>query len=61
MPVASSNWPMRSSSIYSPQLHTFTTGWELVARWFNGVQSAVELPTRLTLGFGTLLLAHVAR
>ena len=22
---------MRSSSIYSPQLHTFTTGWELVA------------------------------
>ena len=38
----------------------FFQGWGGFARWFNGVQSAVELPTRLTLGFGTLLLAHVA-
>ena len=38
----------------------FFQGWGGFARWCNGVQSAVELPTRLTLGFGTLLLAHVA-
>ena len=38
----------------------FFQGWGGFARWFNGVQSTVELPTRLTLGFGTLLLAHVA-
>lgn len=35
-------------------------GWGIVARWLNGAQSAVEVPTRLTLGFTTLLLAHVA-
>ncbi len=34
--------------------------WGGFARWFNGVQSAVVLPTRLTLGLGTLLLAHIA-
>ena len=38
----------------------FFQGWGAFAKWFNGVQSAVELPTRLTLGLGTLLLAHVA-
>ena len=38
----------------------FFQGWGSFARWFNGLQSAVELPTRLTLGFGTLLLAHIA-
>ena len=38
----------------------FFQGWETFARWFNGVQSAVELPVRLTLGFGTMLLAHIA-
>ncbi|MBD5161000.1 MAG: extracellular solute-binding protein [Oscillibacter sp.] len=38
----------------------FFQGWGSFARWFNGIQSAVELPTRLTLGFGTLLLAHIA-
>ncbi len=37
----------------------FFNGWGGFARWFNGVQSAVELPTRLTLGLGTLLIAHV--
>ncbi len=35
-------------------------GWGLFAGWFNGVQSAIELPTRLTMGFATLLLAHIA-
>ena len=34
--------------------------WSDIAHWFNSVQSFVELPTRMTLGFGTLLLAHVA-
>ena len=38
----------------------FFQGWETFARWFNSVQSAVELPDRLVLGFTTLLLAHVA-
>ncbi len=38
----------------------FFQGWGFFARWFNSVQSAVELPERLVLGFGTLLLAHVA-
>ena len=37
----------------------FFQGWGTFARWFNSVQSAVELPDRLVLGFGTLLLAHV--
>ena len=34
--------------------------WSDIAKWFNSVQSFVELPTRMTLGFSTLLLAHVA-
>ena len=38
----------------------FFQGWGAFARWFNSIQSAVELPDRLVLGFGTLLLAHVA-
>ena len=33
--------------------------WSDFAGWFNSIQTAVELPTRLTLGFGTLLIAHV--
>ncbi len=37
----------------------FFQGWGIFARWINSVQSAVELPDRLVLGFGTLLLAHV--
>ncbi|MCI9121723.1 MAG: extracellular solute-binding protein [Oscillibacter sp.] len=37
----------------------FFTFWSDFAAWFNGIQGAVTLPTRLTLGFGTLLLAHV--
>ena len=38
----------------------FFSLWSDFAVWFNGVQHFVELPTRLTLGFGTLLIAHVA-
>ena len=38
----------------------FFQGWGAFAKWFNSIQSAVELPDRLVLGFGTLLLAHVA-
>ena len=38
----------------------FFQGWGSFARWFNGLQGAVKLPDRLVLGFGTLLLAHVA-
>lgn len=34
--------------------------WGGFARWFNAAQTAVVLPERLTLGFGTLLLAHIA-
>ena len=35
-------------------------GWRMFARWFNSVQDTMELPLRLTLGFVTLLLAHIA-
>ena len=38
----------------------FFQGWGTFARWFNSIQSAVELPDRMVLGFTTLLLAHVA-
>ena len=38
----------------------FFTMWSRFALWFNGVQGLVVLPSRLTLGFGTLLIAHVA-
>ena len=37
----------------------FFTFWGDFSVWFNGVQSVVVLPERLTLGFGTLLIAHV--
>ena len=37
----------------------FFNGWGAFAGWFNGLQSAVVLPERLTMGFGTLLIAHV--
>ncbi|MCI8398449.1 MAG: extracellular solute-binding protein [Oscillibacter sp.] len=37
----------------------FFTFWSGFAVWFNGVQSVIVLPGRLTLGFGTLLIAHV--
>ena len=34
--------------------------WGRFARWCNGAQDLFELPERLVLGFGTLLLAHIA-
>ena len=37
----------------------FFAFWGDFAAWFNGVQHFVQLPERLTLGFGTLLIAHV--
>ena len=37
----------------------FFAFWSGFAAWFNGAQSLVTLPERLTLGFGTLLIAHV--
>jgi len=37
----------------------FFTFWSDFAVWFNGVQHFITLPSRLTLGFGTLLIAHV--
>ena len=37
----------------------FFNGWHSFAVWVNGWQSLVVLPERLTLGFGTLLIAHV--
>ena len=38
----------------------FFMAWSSLAQWFNSVQTAVELPERLTMGFTTLLLAHIA-
>ena len=37
----------------------FFAFWKDFALWFNSIQSFVELSTRLTLGFGTLLIAHI--
>ena len=37
----------------------FFAFWKDFALWFNSIQSFMELPTRLTLGFGTLLIAHI--
>ena len=34
--------------------------WGDFASWINSIQSLVYLPTRLNLGFGTLLLAHIS-
>ena len=37
----------------------FFTGWSGFADWVNSIQSVFHLPERLTLGFGTLLIAHI--
>ena len=37
----------------------FFDGWGAFAGWVNSWQSAVVLPERLTMGFGTLLIAHI--
>jgi len=34
--------------------------WSSFAEWINSVQTFVQLPERLTLGFGTLLIAHIS-
>ena len=34
--------------------------WGDFASWINSIQSLIYLPTRLNLGFGTLLLAHIS-
>ena len=34
--------------------------WRSFARWFNDAQDMMELPVRMTLGFASLLIAHVA-
>ena len=36
----------------------FFNGWVGFARWFNAL-GLFHLPTRLTMGFGTLLIAHI--
>ena len=33
--------------------------WNNIAVWFNSVQSLITLPTKLNMGFGTLLIAHI--
>ena len=33
--------------------------WGDFARWVNSIQGLITLPTRLTMGFGTLLIAHI--
>ena len=35
--------------------------WSDFASWFNGLQHLIRLPTRLTMGFGTLLIAAMDR
>ncbi len=37
----------------------FFAFWKDFALWFNSIQSLVELPTRITMGFWTLLIAHI--
>ena len=37
----------------------FFNGWGAFAGWVNSWQSAIVLPERLTMGFGTLLIAHI--
>lgn len=37
----------------------FFAFWGDFAAWFNSIQSLIHLPTRLAMGFGTLLIAHI--
>ena len=37
----------------------FFGGWHSFAVWVNSWQSLIVLPERLTMGFGTLLIAHI--
>ena len=38
----------------------FFGGWHSFAVWVNSWQSLITLPERLTMGFGTLLIAHIS-
>ncbi len=38
----------------------FFNFWGDFAVWFNSLQGVIQLPTRLTMGFGTLLIAHIS-
>ncbi len=38
----------------------FFRGWGGIARWLNSWQDLIDFPERLTLGLGTLLIAHVS-
>ncbi len=33
--------------------------WNSIAEWVNSVQTLITLPTKLSMGFGTLLIAHI--
>ena len=37
----------------------FFAFWKDFALWFNSIQAIVELPTRITMGVTTLLIAHI--
>lgn len=37
----------------------FFSAWTSFAGWLNSVQGLIHLPTRLHMGFGTLLIAHI--
>ena len=37
----------------------FFNGWGRIAGWINSIQSSFVLPTKLSMGFGTLLIAHI--
>ncbi len=37
----------------------FFSGWSSFAQWLNSAQSVIVLPTRLRMGFVTLLIAHL--
>ncbi len=59
------NIPMMNADIVTGvSLCLFFAGffqlWRSFARWFNEAQDVMELPLRLTLGFVSLLIAHVA-
>ncbi len=38
---------------------SFFTFWGDIAAWVNSVQSVIRLPEHLSMGFGTLLIAHI--
>ena len=50
------SWTVVSTSLF---FVAFFGLWSDFASWFNGLQHLIRLPTRLTMGFGTLLIAHI--